>query len=89
MNRITANFKGKVQGVGFRYTVCRIAEQLPITGYVRNLPDGSVELVAEATEQVLSELMDAICSEMDNNIHEHTSDSCRPTGEFTAFRIAH
>jgi len=41
------NFRGRVQGVGFRYTTCRIAQRFEVTGYVRNLPDGSVELVAD------------------------------------------
>ncbi len=40
-------FRGRVQGVGFRYTAQSIARRHPITGYVRNLPDGSVELVAQ------------------------------------------
>jgi acylphosphatase len=43
-------FKGRVQGVGFRYTACRIARQFPITGIVRNLPDGSVETVIQGAE---------------------------------------
>lgn len=40
-------FTGHVQGVGFRYTVRSIAKGRQVTGYVRNLPDGSVELVAQ------------------------------------------
>src|SRR5207248_2933045 len=40
-------FSGRVQGVGFRYTVKNIALQHNISGYVRNLPDGRVELVME------------------------------------------
>ena len=40
-------FSGQVQGVGFRYTVMRIASTLEVTGHVRNLPDGRVQLIAE------------------------------------------
>jgi acylphosphatase len=40
-------YAGRVQGVGFRYTTQGIARGFPVAGYVRNLPDGRVELVAE------------------------------------------
>jgi|FrelakmetLWP11LW_1041352.scaffolds.fasta_scaffold16620_2 acylphosphatase len=43
-------FRGHVQGVGLRYTTCRIALQYPITGTVRNLPDGSVEAIMQGAE---------------------------------------
>ena len=89
MNRIQANFKGNVQGVGFRYTVCRIAEPLTVTGYVKNLPDGSVEMVAEGSQETLSQLVDKICAEMQGNIREHTVDTSPPTEEFTGFNIAY
>jgi acylphosphatase len=45
-----------VQGVGFRYSTVREARRLGLSGYVRNLPDGSVEVVAEGEEQVLERL---------------------------------
>ena len=38
---------GRVQGVGFRYAASRTARKLKLTGWVRNQPDGSVEIVAE------------------------------------------
>ncbi|MHC4288506.1 MAG: acylphosphatase, partial [Planctomycetota bacterium] len=45
MNKIAKQiiFKGRVQGVGFRYTTQRAASRYELTGYVRNLPDGTVE----------------------------------------------
>jgi len=43
-------FKGRVQGVGFRYTVRQAASRRPVTGTVRNLPDGSVEAVIQGTD---------------------------------------
>ncbi len=42
-------FKGRVQGVGFRYTTHRIAQQYDMTGYVKNCPDGSVEALFQGT----------------------------------------
>ena len=43
-------FKGRVQGVGFRYTTHRAASRYELTGYVRNLPDGTVEALLQGTE---------------------------------------
>jgi len=40
-------FTGRVQGVGFRYTTYRIARGYDVTGFVRNLPDGTVEMLAQ------------------------------------------
>ena len=47
---------GRVQGVGYRYFVLREAERLGLAGFARNLPDGSVEVVAEGAEEVLGQL---------------------------------
>jgi acylphosphatase len=44
---------GRVQGVGYRYFVLREAEALGLTGFVRNLPDASVEVVADALPETL------------------------------------
>ena len=46
---------GKVQGVGFRYFAERVANQLGIRGYVKNLPTGSVEVYAIGNESALEE----------------------------------
>lgn len=43
-------FNGRVQGVGFRYSTKRIASGFEVTGWVKNLPDGRVELFAQAAE---------------------------------------
>ena len=40
-------FSGRVQGVGFRVTVCRLAKHFPVAGFVRNLYDGRVEMLLE------------------------------------------
>jgi len=55
--RLTARFAGRVQGVGFRYTTLDLAATLAVAGYVSNLPDGDVELIAEGAEADLRELL--------------------------------
>ena len=49
---------GRVQGVGFRYTAQRQASRLGLTGYVRNLRDGSVEMVCEGPEEKLAQFVE-------------------------------
>jgi acylphosphatase len=48
--------RGSVQGVGFRWFVMRAAGRLGLEGYVRNLPDGTVEVVARGTREAMDEL---------------------------------
>jgi acylphosphatase len=53
-------YSGRVQGVGFRYTIRRLAHGFEVTGVVRNLPDGRVELVAEGERSELAAFQQAI-----------------------------
>lgn len=55
--RVHILVEGLVQGVGFRWFVARRAESLGIKGWVRNLPDGRVEIEAEAEMSLLEELI--------------------------------
>lgn len=64
-------YSGRVQGVGFRITAEEVASALSVLGWVRNLPDGRVELVAEAEEQTLERLIEMIrTGPMKNFIHQ-------------------
>jgi acylphosphatase len=53
--KVTAHIlvKGRVQGVGFRYFAMRQANQLGVSGFVKNLPDGNVEIVVEGDREVV------------------------------------
>lgn len=53
-------YSGQVQGVGFRYTVKSVANGFDVTGTVRNLPGGGVELVAEGAREELDAFRQAI-----------------------------
>lgn len=57
MKRVTAFYAGRVQGVGFRATVRQLACGYDVTGTVRNLPDGRVELIAEGTKAELEDFL--------------------------------
>ncbi len=53
-------YEGRVQGVGFRYTARRVAAGFDLAGYVRNLPDGRVELVASGDEEEVDGFLQAV-----------------------------
>jgi acylphosphatase len=87
MIRRTSHFSGHVQGVGFRYTVADVAKNFDVRGYVRNLPDGRVELVAEGDEAEIARLIERIGEKMDGFIKHRTDFDAPPTREFEDFSI--
>ena len=60
--RVHVRVTGVVQGVGFRFFVCRVARNLGLVGFVRNCADGSVELEAEGEASGVSALVDAVAA---------------------------
>jgi acylphosphatase len=58
--RLKNFYSGRVQGVGFRYTAKAVAAGFEITGVIRNLPDGRVELIAEGAREELEAFREAI-----------------------------
>lgn len=89
MKRLTAYFEGRVQGVGFRFTARNVAADFDVTGFVRNLPDGRVEMVAEGDSDELDRLLTAVEIAMKGYIHSTSSHKTPPTGAFKSFDIAH
>ncbi len=62
VERVHVLYTGHVQGVGFRYSVLREASHWDVAGYVRNLPDGRVELEAEGPPEQIRGFLEAIRS---------------------------
>lgn len=88
--RITVRYEGRVQGVGFRYTAVRLAQELDVTGRVKNEFDGSVSLMAEGEEDQLMELLSAIRrSNLGRYITNELVKRSPATGEFTSFGVQH
>jgi acylphosphatase len=82
-------FSGRVQGVGFRYTAQDVARGFKVIGYVRNLPDGRVELVAEGEAAEIDKLLDAVSEKMEGFIKNRTDSDSPATEEFRNFSIRH
>ena len=79
-------FTGRVQGVGFRFTARDIAGRFGLTGYVRNLPDNSVEMVAQGRPDDI----DNVIAELKNRfiVFETNISHTEVNAEYTDFTIA-
>jgi acylphosphatase len=83
-------YEGNVQGVGFRWSVRNIAKGFDITGSVRNLPDGRVELRARGEEGEVRAFLDAILeSELRSHIRKHSEAPLTNPPPFRGFEIRH
>jgi acylphosphatase len=87
---IQAFYEGNVQGVGFRYSVKQIAKGFDITGSVRNLRDGRVELLATGEEDEVRAFVEAIGqSELRAHIKKHSEALLAHPPAFRDFEIKH
>lgn len=82
------HYSGNVQGVGFRFTTQHVAREFQVTGWVRNLPDGRVEMLAEGAPTELDRFQQAIERAMAGCIRDCQVSHESASGEFTSFRIA-
>ena len=90
LQRVTVRYEGRVQGIGFRYTAVSLAQELEVTGWVKNEFDGSVSLVAEGAEEQLMELIQTIRrSNLGKYITNERMRRSAATGEFTGFGVRH
>lgn len=86
-NRIHIFYSGSVQGVGFRFTAVDVARKLGVNGWVRNLYDGRVEIVAEAGKDKLDEFLIDIKGYFKKYISDIDLKQEPATGEFDNFFI--
>ena len=79
-------YSGRVQGVGFRQTAKSIAEKHPVVGFVRNLPQGDVELTVQGEAESVARFLLELAEHMKRNIRDcvETDES---TGAFAQFEI--
>lgn len=88
--RMQVFFTGAVQGVGFRFTAERLARRFAVEGFVRNLDDGRVEVVAEGEPAVLTEFLKAIReSGMKNYIRDVEASWSDANKTLSGFKIAY
>ncbi len=88
MKQLIVNFKGRVQGVGFRYMTLQLARTFSVCGYVRNLPDGSVEVKAEGDESVVKAFLEAIQqSRLSHHIESFSAEWKEGEGKWERFEI--
>ena len=86
--RIRAVIKGNVQGVGYRYFAVMRAAGLRLVGYVRNVPNGDVEVVAEGEEDALKQFVDLLKrGPMGAVVRDVITVNLPATGDFKDFEI--
>ena len=83
-------YRGRVQGVGFRATTLQRSRGLEVAGFVRNLPEGSVEVVAEGTPEAIDAFASTIADALGRFIRDTSTDS-QPIASlsFDGFQIRH
>lgn len=90
MARVRVIFKGRVQGVSFRFFTEGTAAELGVNGYVKNLPNGSVEALFEGAKHLVEEAI-RICRQGPPHAHvEDAEITWEPyAGEFRGFSVRH
>ena len=86
--RVTAIVHGRVQGVFFRDFTRREAIALGLKGYVHNLPDGTVEVIAEGPRETLEQLLNKVkIGPSSARVDRVEVQWAEPTGEFQRFEV--
>ena len=80
-------FIGQVQGVGFRFTAHRIAERCELTGFVRNDPDGTVEMLAQGRADDIDSCVKDLQATFAGYLRETKIEEIPPNPKYTDFRI--
>ncbi len=80
-------YRGHVQGVGFRYTARQTAQQYHVTGFVRNLPDGTVEMFVQGPSQDLDACLQEIQESFAGYLRDTVVEPAVCSPRYTDFRV--
>lgn len=80
-------FSGRVQGVGFRYTTQRLASGFDVTGCVRNLSNGQVELLIEGAAAEIDRVIQGLHDHFGNDIQSIDTENLPSSGDYAGFTI--
>jgi acylphosphatase len=82
-------YSGWVQGVGFRATTAAMARRHPVTGYVKNLADGGVEMYVEGKPDAVTAFLQAVRAYWNRHIDREQVEEQAPAGTYRRFDVAH
>lgn len=89
MKRWHIYFSGRVQGVGFRFTSRQVAGRYEVSGWVKNLPNGSVEMIVEGPSDQLRKYIDDVSQSTHGHVADTQVTKSDATGEFSGMEIRH
>src|SRR5271166_3718632 len=81
------HYAGDVQGVGFRDTAVKISRDYPVTGWVKNLSDGRVQLLAEGPADALDDFLKAVRDKWKDNIKDAKVAEQKVSGKYEKFTV--
>jgi len=87
MERVHVIYRGNVHGVGFRFTAERIGTRLGLTGFVKNLSDGTVEVVCEGDRGKIDSFLEDVKGSMEGYIRDTKISWEKPRNEFGSFGV--
>lgn len=85
--RIRVVFNGRVQGVGFRATARWVAQQHPVTGWVRNEPDGSVLMEVQGPQHAVDAVLRGTLDAMGSRVLNHALNPIPESAEESGFGV--
>ena len=86
---LLVHFSGRVQGVGFRATAAALARGYLVSGWVKNLPDGRVQLLVEGREETVRAFLDDVRSRFRGYITSEDAEARQPSGRHAHFQVVH
>ncbi|CAN5543135.1 acylphosphatase [soil metagenome] len=79
-------YSGRVQGVGFRMTAKTTADKYPVVGFVRNLPQGDVELVVQGEAEIVKDFLQDLANRIQRNVRQCV-ENLESVAQYSGFEI--